>query len=246
MRIRKISSLITIGLLALGSLSQAQTAFHRYALLVSVTGGPARAQYSTRDNSSSGISDLKYRESIRGEADPLIVEFGITNRIGIGFSMGGDAFRIDANKFYNYRAADDTKKIMSSTHYVSMDVSFHPYVTKHFDISTYLGMGSFKVDAYDNTKWESQIENQSTNADQGIAPGGCYEPSRYYAAKGSIIRAGVNARYYFRKRFGVMAMLTGFTGAAKPKGSTEYSFGNNYSTIVTGYSAEFGLCFRFF
>ena len=84
MKIRKMSLLIIVALLATGSIGQAQTAFHRYALLVSVTGGPARAQYSTRDNSGSGISDLKSRENIKGEADPLIVEFGITNKLGIG------------------------------------------------------------------------------------------------------------------------------------------------------------------
>jgi hypothetical protein len=246
MKIRKMSSLITVGLVAAGFFSQAQTAFHRYSLLVGVTGGPARAIYSTRDNSGSGMSDLNHRESIRGEADPLVVEFGVSNRIGVGFSLGGDAFRVDPTKFYGYRATDElTDKLMSTSHYFTADFYYHPYVTKKVDVSAYVGFGSFKVNMTDYP--QSNNQTTTTASDPNAAPQQIYcEPAKSYDAKGSILRVGVNARYYFWKRLGVMGMLTTFSGAAKPKSINENSIGSNYSTIITGYSAEFGLCVRFF
>ncbi len=240
-----IVSIISLpSFLLMGNLSQAQapnTAFHKYSLSLAVTGGSTRAEYSTRDNSGSGPSVLKNREGTRGAIDPFILEFGISNHFGVGFTTGGETYNVDANKFYDYRAIDESRKLSSNTHYFTFDFNYHPYVTNRLDVSVFSGIGTLKVNIADYPTQYNSDGTQNMNYSTM-----CQAPVNSYYAKGAIVRTGIKARYYFWKRLGVMGMVTTFSGIASPRNTGALTFGNNYSTIVTGFATEFGLCFRFF
>jgi hypothetical protein len=212
-------------------------AFHKYSLSVSITGGSTRAVYSTRDNLELGSSTIRNRQCIKGEMDPLIVEFGITNRIGVGFTFGANAYMVDANKFYNYGPPDQSgKQLYSHASYSTFDVNYHPFVTRKLDLALFTSIGTLKVNVCD-------VPDDSPETDVSAFSGSDYN---LYYAKGTIFRTGVTTRYYFWKRLGVVSTVTGFSGFAKPHALDGNNFGGNYSTVLTGYTIEFGLCFRFF
>jgi hypothetical protein len=237
-------------LLMTGGLSQAQTAFHKNSLLIALTGGSTRANYSTRNINDGDFSTLNRRESMHGDIDPLIIEFGFTNRFGIGLTAGGESYRIDPNKFYGYQPIDQSQKITAFTSYFTLDFNYHLYVTKKLDVAIFGSAGTFKVTAFDNFDQGNSAQTSQTNegAIQQSSGGDISAlPGKSYFARGSILRTGIKARYYFWKRLGVMAMVTNFSGLAKPsKHIGDNSFGNNYSTVISGIATEFGLCFRFF
>jgi hypothetical protein len=225
--------------LMIGHLNFAQ-AFHRYSLSVAITGGSTRAVYSTRDNLELGSSTLRNRECIKGEMDPLVIEFGITNHIGIGFTHGENAYMIDANKFYNYGPADEPgKQLYSHVSYSTFDVYFHPYITRKLDFAIFNSVGSLRVNVWDDLILPGSTAELHPNIDSDL-------DYHLYYAQGTILRTGIQTRYYFWKRLGIMSMISGFSGFAKPKTATGNNFGSGYSTVLTGYTCEFGLCFRFF
>ncbi len=233
-----------IGLL-LFSLTQAQTAFHKYSLSVSLTGGSTRAFYTTSLTHPSDIGNKGHRECIHGAVDPLILEFGVSDRFGIGLTAGGDRYDIDSRKYYNYSPQYGNGKLTTYTGYVTFDCNYHPFVGTKLDVSLYGGIGTFKVNVLDCPEGEATEAN--ANASDGSSNSDVATTKYYqYMARGPIVRTGVKMRYYFWRRLGAMMMVTGFTGKATPTGNGYYSFGNDYSTRITGVSTEFGICYRFF
>jgi hypothetical protein len=215
-------SLGLITILMLSFVAPAQTAFHRGSLILNISEGSTTGMYSTREGGK-----IQHRECQHGLRDPFVLEYGFTDRWSVGFSSGTDIFKVNTNAYYGYRASDAMSNTLNAnTNEFTFDFSYHPYVTKHWDISTYASFGFFGVSLNDCS---SDIRNN-------------------YNSKGSIIRAGVKARYYFSKRFGVLGMVSTYSGAASStrQGAGVSTFGNGYSTIITGYAVEFGLCARLF
>jgi hypothetical protein len=229
----KITS-VALLLIALGSRAQQSElpkAFYKGCLVTSITGGPSRVLFTTFDNEGRKVnSDMS-----RGVIDPFIMEYGINDKLGVGFSRGGENYNINANKFYNADVSESDAMMMASTKYLTADLSYHLYSTKRFDVSLFGSLGYFKVlgDCY------------------ALSDTSCYTTSVYkYEGKGAIIRGGVRSRYYFSKRFGVMAMLYSFTGFAKekrkPSDPSDAVNTSGYSSLLTGGGLEFGICFRIF
>src|SRR3954471_3779263 len=75
----------------------APRAFYKRCLVTSVTGGPSKVMFSTFDSDGNKVhSDIAI-----GRIDPIIMEYGITDKIGVGFSHGGENYNIDPNSFYH-------------------------------------------------------------------------------------------------------------------------------------------------
>jgi hypothetical protein len=229
---------IALLLLSLGSLAQ-QTeitpkAFYKRCLVTSVTGGPSKVLFTTRDNDGNLVKS----GGEKGQIDPLIMEYGLTDKIGIGFSKGGESYLIDANNYYKADLGEKDKMMWASSKYLTADVSYHPYTTKRFDVSVFASLGYFKMcgDVY------KQLDNGSYDW--------CGTPEFSYTGKGAIVRTGVRTRYYFSKRFGVMAMAYAFDGYAKqkhkPSPIADQPNNTGFSTMLAGGGMEFGICFRIF
>lgn len=58
--------------------AQGPKAFHKYCLVTSLTGGPSKALYTTRASDGKKINS----EVLNGNIDPLITEYGLTDKIG--------------------------------------------------------------------------------------------------------------------------------------------------------------------
>lgn len=234
---KDLTKLTSVALLltALGSYAQ-QTevlpkAFYKKCLVTSITGGPSRALFTTYTNDGEKV----HSDMASGEIDPLIMEYGLTDKIGVGFSRGGENYNIDANKFYNADLPDYSSIMWTSTKYLTADLSYHPFTTKRLDVSLFASTGIFKVtgDIYKLGGWDCTSD-----------------PIYSYSGRGAVVRAGVRSRFYFTKRFGLMAMAYGFNGIVKAKylpGSVSDQKNNSgYTTNVGGGGLEFGLCFRVF
>lgn len=204
-------------------------AFKKGCLLLSLSEGTTAANYSTNNHSANqntpenkGASAF-YGSDMDGIRDPLFIEFGLSNRWGIGLSTGNDLFTIDPSKFYGFKRSDN-QAITAKTSEFTFDINYHFYTRKKVDLSVYTSLGSFGV------AFNGKDGDQTYN----------------YNAKGGIARLGIKARYYFWKRLGVMGMLSTYSGTAATDGLQGITVGNNTSTTIKGSAVEFGLCFRFF
>ena len=206
-------------------------AFYKGCLVTSITRGPSKAIYTT----ASDYKKQSHEEVLRGKIDPLIMEYGITDKIGVGFSLGGENYDVNVNDFYGAKLPSDKEVMTSSTKYLTADVSYHPLVTKKLDVSVFGAMGSYKVSGsiyqYDNC---------------GYAGKNLFR----YNGKGAVARAGIRTRLYLTKRLGVMAMAYAFGGMVNEKAKTaDISDGikpARYSTTLKGMGMEFGVSYRFF
>lgn len=197
--------------------------FYKGALLVSISEGSTTANYST-SNSEACRSHTRYTCKMDGVRDPLFIEYGITNRWGIGVSSGNDLFSVNSQDYYGFKTADN-KALNVKTSEFTFDLNYHIYSGRHIDWSVYSSVGSFGV-SY------NAIVGENTN----------YQ----YNAKGGIFRMGSRVRYYFGRRFGVLAMLSSYSAYATPKTASPVSEIKSYSTSIKGTAIEFGLCYRFF
>jgi hypothetical protein len=225
----------------------AQTAFHKHSLSLSLTGGSTRAIYATKNNRPSDLSVSAHRQNMDGIVDPLILEFGLSDRIGIGFTAGADIYKIDAKKFYNYEAQYESGKLSAYAHYFTFDFNYHPYVDRKIDLSYSAGIGTLKVNVFDCPAEEAAAQDAASgedNTDENKSD--TYEKYKQYIARGPVLRAGVKLRYYFWRRLGIMGMVTGFTGKANALNNSDHNFGKDYSTRISGVATELGICFRFF
>ncbi len=207
-------------------------AFYKRCLVTSITGGPSSALYTTRTNDGRP----SHSDRLTGSIDPIIMEYGITNRLGIGFSHGGETYYVNANDFYNANVQEGSEYMFSTTKYLTLDLSYHPFVTKRLDLALFTGIGYYNVSGscYNNNfddKWSM--------------------PALYnYNGRGAVARVGVRSRFYLTKRFGVMGLLYAFNGYAKekqkPNTVSDAVNNSSYSTSLTGVGAELGICYRLF
>jgi hypothetical protein len=211
---------------------QQPLAFYKRCLVASISGGPSSALYSTKTNDGRPV----HSDNLSGHIDPIITEYGLTNRFGIGTSKGGETYYLNANTFYNANVPQDYENMFSTTKYLTLDLSYHPYVTKRLDVSVFTGIGYYNVSgSCYNTDTENWYASRALFS---------------YNGQGAVARAGVRTRFYFTKRLGIMGMLYAFNGYVKEKPTSnnvsDRINNSGYSTTLTGFGAEFGLCYRFF
>lgn len=204
-----------------GSICNAQC-FRKGSLLVSISEGATKASYSTSDISDATPKPVK-QKCIDGIRDPLILEFGLSNRWGIGLTQGNDIFTVNSNDFYGF-STSNSGNIDTKTNEFTVDVSYHVFVSKKLDLSVVSSAGVFSVNFKGNDNWYN------------------------YQSNGTIVRVGTRARYYFYKRLGAFGMVSTYNGKASPKDvkGNDSRQGGNYSTHIHGFAVEMGLCYRFF
>lgn len=193
--------------------------YRKGSLLISVSEGSVFSNYTTNDISGSKPV-LMHSQFICGDRDPLIIEYGLSKRLGVGLSAGTDIFKVNASEFYHTDAPGNTMKLF--TNELTIDVNYHVFVNKRLDLSVFLSTGLFSVNY---TNKQSDVNQQ-------------------YNASGSILRFGTKARYYFWKRLGAFGMVSSFTGTASPKQVKGNTVAQHYSTSLDGVAIEAGLCFR--
>lgn len=193
--------------------------FRKGSLLISVSEGSTFSNYTTNDVGGPKPV-LVHSEFIRGDRDPLIVEYALTKRLGIGMSAGTDIFRVNGARFYQVDAGGNSMKVF--TNELTFDVNYHVFVNKRLDLSVFLSSGLFTIN----------YKNKQGDID------------RQYNASGNILRFGTKARYYFWKRLGAFGMVSSYAGTTSPKNVKGNTIAQNYSTSVDGMAIEAGLCFR--
>lgn len=232
MRKNRIYAISLALLMVLGANAQGPKAFHKYCLVTSVTGGPSKALYTTRANDGALINS----ELLDGYIDPLITEYGLTDKIGLGMTRGGENFNVNVNKFYRQNILEGTNEhiMAASTKYITFDVSYHYLTTKRLDLSVFGSAGYYKLSGNAYAKYISGSDYQQTLFS--------------YNARGGVIRTGARARYYYSKRWGVMAMAYAYTGGVrernKPSPISDGRSNGGISTTLTGGGFEIGICMR--
>jgi len=223
----KSSLAVLLSILFFNSNMSAQ-AFKKGAFLISISEGGVNAHYNT-NNKSILADDINSKGSssphdyLKGIRDPLIIEYGITNRIGIGVSTGGDIWAINPQK-YGINAPE--KEINILTKEFTFDLNYHLFVTRRVDWTIYGSVGGFSV--FFNENFNAQKQN--------------------YYAEGHILRTGSLVRYYVFKRWAVLGMISLYDSKAAPKEEKSKPEENNlpydYSTRIKGWAFEFGISFR--
>jgi hypothetical protein len=118
--------LLLIALLIGYTCSGQKSAFHKGALLVSISEGSTTANYSTMNTTNIENPRAKFNCEMDGIRDPLFIEFGISRRWGIGLSSGADIFSVNSKEF-------------------TFDLNYHLYSGRRVDWSVYTSVGSFSV-----------------------------------------------------------------------------------------------------
>lgn len=193
--------------------------FRKGSLIISITEGSTFANYKTTDISGSK-PEVVNKSFIKGDRDPLILEYGVSNRWGIGFSSGADIFKVNSNSFYGFSSGDQPLNITTSE--FTFDVNYHVFVNKKLDLSIFTSAGAFSVAFKGN------------NSDM----------SYNYSSTGTIVRYGTRARYYFCNRLGAIGMISSYAANSSPKNVKGNTEAKNYSTSINGMAIEMGLCFR--
>lgn len=196
--------------------------FKKKGLYISLSEGVTNATFSTSKNDNKLPSKFNIKK-LDGERDPLIIEYGISSKIGIGISMGSDIFKINPQNHYG-NTFKECKEAKVKTSEFTLDLNYHLFNTRKTDISAFISLGTFSLNFEGR---ESDFEYK-------------------YTSQGGLVRIGSRAKYYFSKRVGVMAMFSTFSANSSPKDVKETNIAKNYNTNLNGFSSEFGLCFRFF
>lgn len=220
-KIWSIKNILFVGALFFGivTITKGQQAFRKGSLLLSVSEGNTWGNFSTSDVAHpDGIHANPVH--LHGCRDPFIVEYGLSNRWGIGFTMGNDIFKFNPTSLYHTDAAGVMAK--ASTTEFTFDCSYHFFIRKRLDFSAFGAMGPSSV----------------------LVNSGTCDATSQYKASGFLIRTGIRARYYFLKRFGVFAMVSAYASGFSPQGVKGSTFGASYNTGISGIANEFGFCCR--
>lgn len=220
-----IPRLLLLSLLTITFSSLSAQAFRKGAFLISISEGGVTGQFSTKNNSvvandinSEGTTTAtEYMDGIR---DPLFIEYGLSNRIGIGLSVGGDIWKVNARDFYGIEAPNQDVNIL--TNEFTFDVTYHMLVSQRVDWTLYTSVGGFGVEFNEEFNGEEQ----------------------HYLAEGGIFRVGTSLRYYVFKRWAIMGMVSHYDSKATPKNNEFNNLKHNYTTSIKGWAFEFGLSFR--
>ena len=191
--------------------------FKKGSVLINISEGSTFATYTTVNNAAS--TDVIHTGYIAGARDPITIEYGITDHWGLGINMGGDIYKTDPSRFYDFHTSTKVNSIMSE---LTLDANYHFYATRHTDLVAFGSLGFSSV---------SMIGNDGDFHYQ-------------YKSGGMIIRVGTKARYYFLKRFGVTGMFSTFATQCSTEGVKGNTVANNYTTSLKGYALEFGFCYR--
>jgi hypothetical protein len=203
-------------LLALTNIGVHAQSFKKGSLVISISEGATNGRFTTKDvNSGHIVRD----GNVGGDRDPLTIEYGITNKWGVGVNMGADIHHISP-AFYNLKVS--TAKIDAITSELTVDANYHFFVTERTDLSAF---GSIGV---------SSVFFKGTNGDKA------YE----YNAGGSIIRFGAKAKYYAFRRFGFLGMMSAYSSSCSPNQKKTSTESQAISTKIIGTALEFGLCYR--
>ncbi|HEV7231226.1 MAG TPA: hypothetical protein VGO45_07860 [Bacteroidia bacterium] len=206
-------------ILLLSGMANAQ-AFKRGSFVVNLSEGSTNAKYST----SVGVHTLESENGGTGEIvgarDPLTIEYGLSNRWGIGSSWGTDFYYLNPAAYYGFHVSGN--KVKATTDEYTINGSYHFFVSKRIDLAAVTSFGTLSV----------------------ALKGADNDFSYQYKASGAIFRLGLHARYYVYKRIGILAMLTTYTSSCSTQGIKGNTVGSGYSTGISGNAVEFGLCYR--
>lgn len=196
-----------------------QKAFKKNSLIVSVSEGSTWANYHTK-NISSEYPQEENHICIEGIRDPLIIEYGLSDRWSIGLTSGADIFNVNSRKFYGFNSSEDKLKVTTSE--LTFDIGYHVYTNKRLDLSVSYSAGFFSSNFKVNTN----------------------DLNLNYTANGTIVRFGTRARYYFYKRLGAFGMMSTYFANSSSKDVKETTVAKNYNTNINGFAIEAGLCFK--
>tara|TARA_B100000809_G_scaffold243102_1_gene267796 strand:- start:1345 stop:1995 length:651 start_codon:yes stop_codon:yes gene_type:complete len=199
---------------------KAQT-FKKGAFTISISEGLAMAHYNTK-NLSSKPNDISIKTTpqtttyLKGIRDPLIFEYEITNRIGVGIAFGGDLWEMDGS-YYGINNAD--KQLDITTYEVTFDINYHTLISRRVDWAIHASVGALSVG------FNEEFNDQEYN----------------YFADGHILRYGTSLRYYIWKRFAVMGMISYYQSKSSPRNNEKNNLKDDYSTNIDGWAFEGGL-----
>jgi hypothetical protein len=196
-----------------------QKAFKKNSLVVSLSEGSTWANYHTK-NVSSEFPQEENHICIEGIRDPLILEYGLSDRWSIGLTSGADIFSVSSKRFYGFNSPNEKVKVTTSE--FTFDIGYHVYTNKRLDLSVSYSAGLF-----------SSNFNVNTN-----------DLNLKYTATGTIVRFGTRARYYFYKRLGAFGMMSTYFANSSSKDVKETTIAKNYNTNINGFAIEAGLCFK--
>ncbi|HWY98275.1 MAG TPA: hypothetical protein VNY36_04225 [Bacteroidia bacterium] len=191
-------------------------AFHKGSFQINVTEGTTYGNYGTQYVGGEAVGF----GHIVGCRDPFQLEYGISNKWGIGISSGADYYYLNPTQFYGFNVSNN--QIKAFTTEFTIDGSYHFLVTRKLDIAAVLSYGS------------SGVSFKGTDAGDNAYS---------YTSTGGMLRLGIHGRFYFG-HFGIVAMGSVFSESSSPvvaKGEV----GNHYSTSISGFAKEFGICYRF-
>ena len=211
-------SVLTISLTAFHFSVNAQ-AYRKGSLMISVSEGHTLANYSTK-TLVDGKEQNNFECPIVGVRDPLVVEFGLSNRWSVALSTGNDVFEMNPTKAYGFSTSTDKVKI--STSEFNAECSYHVFVNKRLDLSVFAATGVFSIKM------------------QGNDNDNFYK----YTSNGNIVRYGTRVHYYFWKRLGLVGMVSNYFANSSPKDVKDNNVAKNYTTKIHGIAIEGGLCFR--
>ena len=193
-------------------------AFNKGSLLVSISEGSTHTKYTSVNTEANNGTVSNH---VNGDRDPLTVEYGLSKHFGIGLNMGGDILHADPKSFYNINSSGKAPDVITSE--LTVDATYHYFITRRTDLSGFLSAGPSSV----------YIKGKDGDANYT------------YNAGGGLVRVGTKAKYYFCRHFGIMGMLSAYGASCSPKGVKDNTVAAGYDTRITGYASEFGICGRF-
>lgn len=214
-----MKKIYTLVLLATIHFSANAQAYRKGSLSISISEGHTLANYQTNDI-STGKDVLVNEDVIIGVRDPLVIEYGISNRWSVALSSGNDIFTVNPSKYYGFSTSDNQVKI--STSELNAECSYHVFVNKRLDLSVFVSHGIFSIKMKGND--HDNFYNHTSN--------------------GTIIRYGTRVHYYFWKRLGAVGMISSYMANSSPKDVKDNNAAKNYSTNINGIAIEGGLVFR--
>lgn len=203
--------------------------FKKGSLNVSISEGSTTAQFRTFNSESKGSKINS--ETKKGLRDPLILEYGITNKLGIGFSVGNDIFKVDP-QFYGLKL-NSAKNIQVHTSELCFEFSYHFYTNKKVDMSAFSSFGEYKMELKGFDKNELINENS-----------GGTDILNNFETTGRIARMGTRFKWYFLKRVYFMGMMSAYSGISVPSDSKKLDPAYRFNTNINGIASEIGLGIR--
>lgn len=207
---------IIVFILAVNSI-KAQ-AYRKGSLMVSISEGSTWANFNTE--SINPETPVKQTRCVDGIRDPLIIEYGLSNRWSLGLTSGADLFKVKPSEFYGF--TNETDEVTVKTGELTIDCSYHVFVNKRLDLSVSASAGMFAT-----------TFDASTN-----------DATYKYTSNGNMLRFGTKARFYFWRRFGAFGMMSTYFADTSTKDVKGNTVANDYKTSLNGFAIEGGLCYR--